>query len=263
MFRRGPFRNDPEWQAQVRHIRAAGRRGESPAHIAMVSGFPTASVKKIIAPGAHAQLSDPGDLLRTGQVRAGQTPADVQLYWVGFFTAAGYIRGQGSALTLIVTLGEKGRERIDALEADLTKGRSHCEICHSSLSGWQAYFRDPILCHALIPWGIPSDLYGEDPALLEDLPEGLFLPFIRGYMEGGELARRPPTPRHPPGFTIRGTPAVLGSLNTLIQRYWGIASGLITQVGDDAVLHFSLRVVPDALASQLGVQGAADLDGLA
>ena len=259
MLRRVPFRNDPEWQARVRHIRAAGRRGESPVHIASVSGFPTASVKKILAPAAHAQLSDPGDLLRTGQVRDGQTPADVQLYWVGFFTATGYIRGQGSALTLVVTLGENGRERIEALEAELTMGRSHCEICHSSLAGWQAYFRDPILCHALIPWGIPSDLYGEDPALLEDLPEGLFLSFIRGYIEGDKLGRRPPAPRHPAGFTIRGTPAVLGSLNTLIQRYWGITSGFITQVGDDAVLQFPLREARGAFASRLGVQGSADV----
>jgi hypothetical protein len=246
ILRRLPLRNDPEWQAHVRNIRAADRRGDSPAEIAMVSGLPAVSVKKILAPGAHPRLSDPADLLRTGQVRAGQIPADVQLYWVGFFTAAGYIRGQGPSLTLTVTLGEEGRERIDAFWADLVMARSHCELCYSSLAGWQAYFRDPTLCQALIRWGVPSDLYGEDPALLEELPEGLFLPFVRGYIEGGELAPRPSTRRHTAGVTIRGTPAILGGLNTLIQRYWGIANGLITQVGDGALLHFSGRAARDA-----------------
>ncbi len=261
MLRRLPLRDDPEWQARVRHVRAAGRRGESPAEIAVASGLPAASVQKILAPGTHPRLSNPGDLLRTGQVQTGQIPAHVQLYWFGFFTAVGYIRGQGNLLTLIVTLGEEGRERIDALEADLMTGR-HCELCYSSLAGWQAYFRDSILCRALIPWGIPSDLYGEDPALLADLPEGLFLPFMRGYTEGGELARRRPTRQHTVGFTIRGTPAVLGGLNTLIERYWGIAGGLITHVGDAAELHFSGRVARDAFESRLGeLDGSADLDG--
>ena len=153
-------------------------------------------------------------------MRTGQIPADVQLYWFGFFTAAGYIRGHGPSLTLIVALGENGRGRLDSLKADLMMGRIHCKLCHSSLAGWQAYFRDPILCHALIPWGIPSDLYGEDLALLKDLPEGLLLPFIRGYTDGGKLARRTPTDRHTEGFTIFGPPAVLGSLNLVIQRHW-------------------------------------------
>jgi hypothetical protein len=260
MARRFPFRDDPEWQARVRRIRAAGRRGESPADIAMGSGLPAASVQKLLTPTTHPRLSDPGDLLRAGQVRAGQLPTKVQLYWFGFFTAAGYIRGQGPSLTLIVTLGEEGRGSLGALEADLMMGPIRCELCHSSLAGWQGYLRDPILCNALIPWGIPSDLYGEDAALLEDLPEGLFLPFIRGYMEGGELARRTRMRGHTPGVTIRGTPAVLGGLNTLIQRYWGIAPGLITQVGADTVLHFSGRVAREAFESRLGEQVTKGID---
>lgn len=253
MLRRSPLRDDPEWQARVRTVRAAGRRGESPSEIAIISGLPAVSVQQILAPAAHPRLSDPADLLRTGQVREGQVPADVQLYWIGFLTAAGYIRGQGPSLTLVVTLGEDGRGRIDTLEADLMIGHSRCEWCHSSLAGWQAYFRDLVLCQALMRWGIPSDLYGEDPALLEDLPERLFLPFVRGYMEGGELARRPSRRRHTAGVTIRGTPAVLAGFNTLIQRYWGIANGLITQVGDDALLHFSGRVARNAFERQLAV----------
>lgn len=253
MLRRFPLRDDPEWQARVRTARAAGRRGESSSKIAVKSGLPAASVQQLLAPAGHPRLSDPGDLLRTGQVRDGQVPANVQLYWYGFFTAAGYIRGQGSSLTLIVTLGEDGRGRIDTLEADLLMGRSRCELCYSSLAGWQAYFRDAVLCQALMRWGVPSDLYGEDPALLEDLPEGLFLPFVRGYMEGGELARRPSRRRHTAGVTIRGTPAVLGCLNTLIKRHWGIANGIVTEVGDHALLHFSGRVARDAFERQLAV----------
>lgn len=258
MVRRLPFRDDPEWQARIRDVRAASRRGKSPAEIAMVSGLPAAAVQKILAPTDHPWLSTPGDLLRTGKARVGQIAGDVQLYWIGFFTAAGYIRGQGPSLTLIVTLGEEGRGRIDALKTELMMGRNHCELCHSSLAGWQAYFRDASLCHALMPWGIPSDLYGEDPALLEDLPEQLFLPFMRGYMEGAKLARRPPTDRHTEGFTILGTAAVLGGLNIVIQRLWGIRNGLITHVGKDAALHFPGRVARAAFESRLGdLRGSA------
>jgi hypothetical protein len=264
MARRVPFRDDREWQARVRQVRAAGRRGESPADIAMGSGMPAASVQKLLAPSLHPRLSDPADLLRTGEVRAGQLPIDVQLHWFGFFTAAGYIRGQGSSLTLIVTLGEEGRGHLKNLEADLMMGPMRCEFCHSSLVGWQGYFRDPIFCNALIPWGIPSDLYGEDAALLQDLPEGLFLPFIRGYMEGDELARGTRMRGHTPGVTIRGTPAILDGLNTLIQRYWGIVNGLITQDGVDTVLHFSGHVARDAFESRLGaLQEGAEIDGRA
>jgi hypothetical protein len=261
-MRRLPFRDDPTWQARVRQVRAAARRGDSAADIALVSGFPAASVQKLLAPGAHPRLSDPGDLLRTRRVRTGQIPADVQLYWFGFLTAAGYIRGQGSSLTLVVTLGEEGRGSIDALEADLMTGPSRCEFCHSSVAGWQGYFRDPTLCGALIPWGIPSDLYGEDVALLDELPEELFLPFIRGHIEGGEVARSTPSPGETAGMTIRGTSAVLGSLNALIQRHWGIAGGVITRLGDDMVLHFPGDVAREAFEIRLGeLDRRADLDG--
>lgn len=262
LIRKLPFRDDPTWQTRVREIRAAGRRGDSAADIAVASGFSAASVQKLLAPGAHPRLSDPGDLLRTGRVRTGQIPADVQLYWFGFLTAAGYIRGQGPSLTLVVTLGEEGRGSLDALEADLMIGPRRCELCHSTLAGWQGYFRDPILCGALIPWGIPSDLYGEDAALLEELPDELFLPFIRGYTEGGAVARRRPSPGDASGITIRGTAAVLGSLNALIQRYWGLAPGRITRVGNDTVLHFAEDAARDAFETRVGdLQGRADLRG--
>ncbi len=239
-------RENAEWQASVRHVRAAARHGQPVAKIAAKCALSVASVERILTPADHPRLSDPADLLRTGHVLAGRLDRDVQLYWIGFLTSAGYIRGHGNSLTLVVTLGEDGRRHVTPLMADLMTDNVRCEFCHSSLVGWQGYFRDPLLCHALFPWGIRSDLYGEDPALLEDVPEKLFATFLRGYVEGGELAHRSPGRPRRVEFVVRGTSAILTGLDVLIKRHWGISSGVVKQVGNDAELRFANRAARDA-----------------
>jgi hypothetical protein len=166
-------------------------------------------------------------------------PADVQLYWLGFLTAASHIRGHGACLTLVVTLGAELDDFIETLMADLATEHISWEVCHSSLVGWQVYLRDQSLCKALVPWGIPSDFHGDDPAVLDDLPKEFVTPFIRGYVDGNGLSRRPPTGRRDGSFTLRGTPAVLAGINSIIRRYWEVSGGVVTQGRDQAELRFS------------------------
>ncbi len=166
-------------------------------------------------------------------------PADVQLYWLGFLRAAGHIWGQGVTLTLVVTLGEESRDCIETLMADLATDHIPWEVCHSSLVGWQVYLRDQVLCKALVPWGIPSDVHGDDPTVLDDLPKEFVTPFIRGYVDANWMSRRSPTSRRGGTLTFRGTPAVLAGINSIIQRHWEVSGGVVTQKRDRAELRFS------------------------
>jgi hypothetical protein len=191
-------------------------------------------------------LSDPVDLIRTGHVRAGKAPADVQMYWYGFLTAAGQIIGQGTGLTLVVTLGRKHPDSIDALPADLTAGHMRCEFCRSSIVGWQGYVRDQALCKALVPWGIPSDLYGDDPGVLDDLPAEFVTPFLRGYADGDRVSRKSPHSPRDRSFTFRGTPAVLATINATIKKWWNVSGDVVTHGSDRAELRF-----PDPGASRI------------
>jgi len=242
---RAPHRPGLEWQERTHKIWAAARKGRTATDIADAYQLPVAAVQRMLAPVEHPRLSDPVDLIRTGHGGPGKASANVQLYWFGFLTAAGRILGQGTLFTLVVTLGEGSHHRIDRLVADLAKGHVRCEFCHSSLVGWQVYLRDRALCQALVPWGVPSDLYGADPTVLDDLPEDLVVPFMRGYVDGSERGRRGRAHRRTDRFSVRGTPAVLAGINALIQRGWGISSGVVTQTDDGPELRF-----PDSAACQ-------------
>lgn len=236
---RGPHRPDPEWQARTHKIRAAARKGRKATEIADACQLPVAVVKRVLAPMEHPRLSDPVDLIRTRHVEAGKAPADVQLYWYGFLTAAGQIMGQGTSLTLVVTLGEEPPDSLAALPADLVAGRMRCEFCRSSIVGWQGYLRDQALCKALVPWGIPSDLYGDDPGVLDDLPKEFVPPFLRGYADGDQISRGSPNSRRGGSFVLHGTPAVLAGINAIIRRHWNVSSGVVTQGQRRAELRFA------------------------
>lgn len=235
MRTRGPSGPDLEWRERARQIRAAARKGKNSAQIADLYQLPVAAVERVLAPAKHPRLSDPVDLIRARREAPGMAPAGTQLYWLGFLTAAGYI----ASLTLVVTLGEASRDCIEPLLADLATERIGCEFCHSSIVGWQAYVRDQDLCKALFPWGIPSDLHGDDPALLDDLPKEFVTPFVRGYVDGNVISRRSRTSRRDSNFTLQGTPAVLTGINSIIQRYWEVPGGTVTQGRDRAELRFS------------------------
>jgi hypothetical protein len=248
---RGPNKPDQEWQERTHQIRAAARRGRSAAEIAETYNVAAAAVARVLAPAEHPRLSDPVDLIRTGQVRDGKAPAEVQMYWYGFLTAAGQIMGQGTSLTLIVTLGERSPHSIDALPVDLMGGHMRSEFCRSSIVGWQAYLRDQALCKALVPWGIPSDFYGGDPGILDDLPPEFVTPFLRGYADGDRVSRKPAQSSRDGSFTLQGTPAVLTRIGAAIEKWWDVSGGAVTQRSDRAELRFTnpgaSRVIHDRL----------------
>jgi hypothetical protein len=236
---RGPNKPDHEWQERAHKIWAAARKGRNATEIANAYQVPVAAVVRVLAPAEHPRLSDPVELIRTSQVRAGKAPADVQMYWCGFLTAAGQILGQGNSLTLVVTLGKKSPDSIDALPADLMAGHVRCEFCRSSIVGWQGYLRDQALCKALVPWGIPSDLYGNDPGVLDDLPAEFVAPFLRGYVDGDRVSSKSPHSPRDGSFTVSGTPDVLASINMTIKKCWKISGGVVTPGSNGAELRFS------------------------
>jgi hypothetical protein len=165
--------------------------------------------------------------------------------------AAGHIWGQGTSLTLVVTLGERSRACIESLIADLGTGHLRCEFCYSSIVGWQAYLRDPSLCKALFPWGVPSDLHGDDSALLDDLPREFAVPFICGYADGNWPFTHSLRGVSKKSFTVQGTPVVLARINSMLKRYWEVPGGAVIPRQERAELQFSDPGACRAIYSQL------------
>lgn len=232
---------DLERRERAVQIRSAARKGSSPAKIAAHLHIPVEAVERVLTAVDNHYLSDPTHLIRTRKAAAGLAPEDVQLYWLGFLTAAGRIWGQGASLTLVITLGEKSQAHMETLMTDLTDPHVRYEFCRSSLLGWQLYIRDQDLCKALVPWGIPSDLFGEDPALLDDLPEEFAVPFLRGYVDGDFPADQPAAGRRDSRLALHGAPAVLAGIDAMVLRFWGITAGGVTPETPRAALHFGPR----------------------
>jgi hypothetical protein len=227
-----------EARERTARIRAAARKGKTTAEIAEVYQFPLKMVEQILAPVADVRLSDPAHLLNNRAVAAGLPAADVQVYWVGFLTVAGRISGQGASFALIVTLGERSQEYMDTFMADLATPQVRSEFCRSSLLGWQLYVRDQGLCKALLPWGIPSELFGDDPTVLDDLPKEFIAPFLRGYLDGNGAALGANRPRSN-GLVFYGTDAVLTAINAMIRRGWRINTGTVRPRPPRAELRFN------------------------
>jgi len=123
--------------------------------------------------------------------------------------------------------------------ADITTDRIYCEFCYSSTVGWQVYLRDQGLCKALFPWGVPSDLHGDDSALLDDLPKEFAIPFICGYVDGNRSFPRS-SDKLPNGrFTVHGTAAVLARINSMVKRHWGVSGRIVTSRRERSELKFS------------------------
>jgi hypothetical protein len=221
-------------------IRSAARKGQSAVEIAEDCGAPLKMVEQMLAPVADARLSDPAHLFNHAGVAAALPAPDIQVYWIGFLTAAGRICGQGASSALIVTLGHGAPEYMHVFMADLATPQVRHELCRSSLLGWQLYVRDRHLCEALLRWGIPSEIHGDDPTVLDDLPEELIAPFLRGYLDGNWTA--PGVPRSRSNrHVLYGTEATLAAINALVYRGWRIAPGVITCRSPRAGLRFKER----------------------
>jgi hypothetical protein len=230
-------------------IRAAARKGKTASEIAEACDTPLKMVQQVLAPIAGARLSDPVHLLNNIDVSTGLPPADIQVYWVGFLTAAGRICGQGRSSALIVTLGHRSQEYMQILIADLATPQVRHEFCRSSLLGWQLYFRDQDLCDALVRWGVPSAVHGDDPTVLDDFPLEFMPPFLRGYLDGNWAPAGVPRPslNH---LVFYGTETVLAGINAMVYRGWRIDPGAVTCRPPRAELRFTPkdgRVILDHL----------------
>lgn len=228
-----------ELRERTARIRAAARKGKTSKEIADVFDFPLKMVDQILAPIEGARLSDPVQLLKDRAAAAGLAAADIQLYWVGFLTAAGRISGQGASSVLIVTLGDRAQKHMDALMEDLATPQVRHEFCESNLLGWQLYLRNADLCSALLRWGIPSDRLGDDPTVLNDLPGEWVAAFLRGYLDGSWMAGTIGT--RPKGLVFYGTEAVLTAINAMIHRNWRIGPGMVTSRPPRAELRFTRK----------------------
>ena len=227
-----------EVQQRTVQIRSAARKGKTAVEIAEASGAPLKMVEQMLAPIADARLSDPAHLLNHGSVSAGLPPADIQVYWVGFLSAAGRICGVGASSALIVTLGDRAQEYMRVFMSDLATPQARYELCRSSLLGWQFYVRERYLCEALLRWGISSEVHGNDSTVLDDLPTKFIAPFLRGYFDGNWTA--PGVPRSSSHrLVLYGTESVLASINGMIYRRWQIAPGVLTCRSPRAELRFS------------------------
>jgi hypothetical protein len=225
-----------ERRVHITQIRGAARQGRTPREIADGQHLPLKMVQQVLSPVPDARLSDPVGILRTRTAEPGLPPADVQLYWVGFLTASGRICGQGTSFALIVTLGDRSQAHVDMLMADLTEPHVRHEFCQSSLLGWQLYIRDQTFCRALLPWGISSDMHGDDPSVIDDVPSDLVAPFLRGYVDGNWPAR----PRRN-GLVLNGAEPVLEKIAAMIKRHWRINGAAITPQPPRAQLRFPGR----------------------
>jgi len=95
------------------------------------------------------------------------------------------------------------------------------------------------MCIRDSPWGIPSDLHGDDSALLDDLPREFAVPFIRGYVDGNRPFIRSSDRLRNDRFTVYGTPPVLARINSMVRRHWGVSGGVVTSRQERAELRFS------------------------
>ncbi len=216
-----------EVRQRTAQIRSAARKGKTAAEIAGTCGAPLKTVEQMLAPVADARLSDPAQLLNHVGVAAGLAAADIQVYWVGFLTAAGRICGQGGSSTLIVTLGHRSHAYMNVFLADLATPQVRHELCRSSLLGWQLYVRERHLCEALLRWGIPSEVHGDDPTVLDDLPTECVTPFLRGYLDGNWAPAGVPRSRSN-HLVFYGTEAILAGINAMVHRCWRVDPGVVT-----------------------------------
>lgn len=227
-----------EVQQRTARIRAAARKGKTASEIAEAYGAPLKMVEQMLAPVADTRLGDPAHLMNHVATDAGFPPVDIQVYWVGFLTAAGRICGRGGSSALIVTLGHRSLEYMNVLMADLATPQVRHEFCRSSLIGWQLYIRDQSLCDALSRWGIPSEVHGDDPTVLDDFPLEFMAPFLRGYLDGNWAT--PGTARsRSHDLVFHGTNATLTAINAMIHRGWRIGLGVLKQRPPRAELKFS------------------------
>lgn len=167
--------------------------------------------------------------------RAPVTPlTNVHVYWLGYIAACGRLFGQSAHGTLVLAIHPDDAGQMATMLQDLTIGHAACEFADSSLSGRQAYVRNPGLARVLLQWGL-ADSPERGSIQLEYVPGALVPDFLRGYVEGSRLTppfggegRRPPSPASCERLTIVGAPTLIRDLCAAVADGYRIAGGAVT-----------------------------------
>jgi hypothetical protein len=158
----------------------------------------------------------------------------VHVYWLGYIAACGRLFGQGAHGTLVLAIHPEDSGQIETLLQDLTIGHAACEFADSSLSGRQAYIRNPGLARVLVQWGI-AEAPERGMVPFEYVPAALVPDFLRGYIEGSRLTppfggegRRAPSPASLERLTLVGAPGLIGDLAAVVADAYHINGGNVT-----------------------------------
>jgi hypothetical protein len=158
----------------------------------------------------------------------------IHMYWLGYIAASGRLFGQSVHGTLVLAIHVDDAGQMDELLQDLTIGHAACEFADSSLSGRQAYLRNPGLARVLVQWGL-AESPERGSIQLEYVPAALVPDFLRGYIEGSRLTppfsgdgRRLPSPATFERLTLVGAQPLIRDLCTILADEYRINSGTVT-----------------------------------
>jgi len=211
-------------------VQATRAGGLTVAEIAAKYNLPVPTVLQLLrAPSQSCALKTPYDF-RQGALPA-RAPA--QIYWLGFIAASGRISGENARGTLVLTIHPDDGAHVQTLLSDLIEGYANCEFVDSSLSGRQAYVRNPELARVLLQWGIASTTE-QSSIPLEFVPTALMPDFLRGYIEGTPSRSATLSSRLRGSLTLSGASAFIEGLATSLKGLCG-TGGTIGSPGQNGL----------------------------
>lgn len=219
-------------------MQATRAGGLTVAEIAAKYNLPVPTVLQLLrAPSQSCALRAPYEF-RQGALPA-RAPA--QIYWLGYIAASGRISGENARGTLVLAIHPDDGTHIQTLLSDLIDGYANCEFVDSSLSGRQAYIRNPELARVLTQWGIGSTA-DQSSIPLEFVPTALMPDFLRGYIEGAPSRGATLSSRLRGSLALSGAPAFVEGLAASLKGLCGTA-GAIGEPGPNGLarLTYSAR----------------------
>jgi hypothetical protein len=211
-------------------VQATRAGGLTVAEIAAKYNLPVPTVLQLLrAPSQSCALRTPYEF-RQGALPA-RAPA--QIYWLGYIAAAGRVSGENARGTLVLAIHPDDGAHVQSLLTDLIEGYANCEFVDSSLSGRQAYIRNPELARVLLQWGILST--PEQSSIpLEFVPTALMPDFLRGYIEGTPSRAATLAPRLRGQLTLTGAAPFIESLAATLKGLCG-TGGTISTPGNNGM----------------------------
>jgi len=211
-------------------VQATRAGGLTVAEIAAKYNLPVPTILQLLrAPSQACALRTPYEF-RQGALPA-RAPA--QIYWLGFIAAAGRISGENARGTLVLAIHPDDGAHVQTLLSDLIEGYANCEFVDSSLSGRQAYVRNPELARVLLQCGIAA-MPEQSSVPLEFVPTALMPDFLRGYVEGTPSRSATLSPRLRGSLTLTGAPVFIQSLAAALKGLCG-TGGTVGQPGQNGL----------------------------